>query len=351
MASAVGLMMLVSTAIAAPLTCPASNETQVLGPNGNTFIVECGIDHEADDIANTQVSSFKQCIDACDDPQCVDVSLSGVAFYLKGTLGRAIGASDVQGARKLVTTLAVTTTTTALSSSSSAATAATSVVPCPNNGTEFVANSYARFVTYKGYQGAGSSVGMRRGVGNSTSCVQLCDRAASCAAATLSEDDKSTMADADGCYLSPGIFGARLITPGPQCPPAAGTTYTSVDGKQFLIDCDQDLAGSDLYAFNTEGPTGNEGGFGQCLERCSTYNGCYAIALQGAGCYSEGYTVSASTASNGLLSGRLLNTAAPIPSPSPEPEPTSNVVSPLEAGVFQFLSCYQDTATKRLLEC
>ena len=111
--------------------------------------------------------------------------------YLKGTLGRAIAASYVQGARKLTTSQVDTTTTMISSSPSSSAAAATSVVPCPSNGTDFVASSYARFVTYENYEGAGGSIGMRRNVENITSCVELCDRTVSCSAATLSEDDKS----------------------------------------------------------------------------------------------------------------------------------------------------------------
>ena len=49
------------------------------------------------------VSNFTQCVNACASTTgCVDVSLSGVACYMKSNLGAAVSNSGIKGA-KLVT--------------------------------------------------------------------------------------------------------------------------------------------------------------------------------------------------------------------------------------------------------
>lgn len=62
--------------------------------------MECGIDHAGGDMGSKTVSSLKQCIDACDSTSgCVDVSLSGVACYLKSSLGAARNSNGLLGAK------------------------------------------------------------------------------------------------------------------------------------------------------------------------------------------------------------------------------------------------------------
>ncbi|KAK4955962.1 hypothetical protein LTR10_006901 [Elasticomyces elasticus] len=107
-----------ASASATKLACPASNSTIYTGPQGNTFMIECGIDHQGGDLSSLQVSGFAQCVDACDSTKgCVDVSLSGSACYLKKTLGKAVSNSGIRGA-KLVT---LTSTSSAAAATSSAA--------------------------------------------------------------------------------------------------------------------------------------------------------------------------------------------------------------------------------------
>ncbi|PSK50339.1 Kremen protein 1 [Elsinoe australis] len=110
-----------STVAAQPTTaisCPTNNNTIYTATTGATFLIECGIDHYGGDIAATGVSSFAGCIEACaTNSKCVDVSLSGSACYLKGTLGDAIQNGGILGA-KLVTSISSTTTTTVSSSAS-----------------------------------------------------------------------------------------------------------------------------------------------------------------------------------------------------------------------------------------
>jgi hypothetical protein len=90
------------TTTSTSLSCPASNNTIYVGPSGNNFLIECGIDHQGGDMSSASVSSFKACVDLCDKTAgCVDVSLSGAACYLKKTLGAAIANSGILGAKRI----------------------------------------------------------------------------------------------------------------------------------------------------------------------------------------------------------------------------------------------------------
>ncbi|USW53609.1 Putative carbohydrate binding module family 20, glycosyl hydrolase, family 13, catalytic [Septoria linicola] len=102
--------------------------TYTTSTNGKSFLIECGVDHFGGDLASVQVSStngFKQCIDACaSNSACVDVSLSGVACYLKHSVGTNVY-NDVYGA-KLITSAS---SSTQPSSTSSSATSTSSSCP------------------------------------------------------------------------------------------------------------------------------------------------------------------------------------------------------------------------------
>lgn len=349
-----------TTPVTNPLPlCPGSNGESFVSTSGHNFTIECDTDHAGGDLKMAVVDGLEACINACgDEPRCVDVSLSGEACYLKSQLGQDLVRQGVNGAIKgllvaePVTTRTTTTTSTASSSSSSSSSVPVSriIIPCPGDGTQFVANSYARFAVYEGYEATGASTGSRNKVASINECVQLCDRNG-CAGVSFSEGVCTFKQAANGCYRSSGAFGARLVTPRPQCPSEPGTTYTALDGQEFQLACDQDYIGQDIFAFDTDMPSGNGGSLGECLERCSTYDGCYAATLQGGGCYLKGYPVPASRAAKGLLSGLLLNATAPVPGPSTDPEdqPTSDVIAPLEVAGFEFLACYQDDQANRIL--
>ncbi|KAI7500184.1 WSC-domain-containing protein [Hortaea werneckii] len=72
------------------ITCP-SGDGQTIVVNGTSFLIECGIDHAGGDLSSLSVGSFYECMQACTkDARCIDVSLSGSACYLKGSLGAAV---------------------------------------------------------------------------------------------------------------------------------------------------------------------------------------------------------------------------------------------------------------------
>ncbi|QIW99546.1 hypothetical protein AMS68_005064 [Peltaster fructicola] len=104
------------------ISCPAS-DGQTYISNGATFQIECNTDHKGGDMSWKWVKNgLTECIDACaTTPGCVDVSLSGVACYLKKTLGQSSSNSGVQGAKLISSGSAASTTVTAPATTMTAA--------------------------------------------------------------------------------------------------------------------------------------------------------------------------------------------------------------------------------------
>lgn len=81
------------------IICPKSN-AKTYWVKGKQFRVQCGIDHAGGDMKMVTAHSLGECIAACaEEDECVDVSLSGTACYLKSTLGKREKNSGVNGAK------------------------------------------------------------------------------------------------------------------------------------------------------------------------------------------------------------------------------------------------------------
>lgn len=64
-----------------PLSCPTSNNTLYTAPSGQTFVIECSIDHSRGDLSSLSTPDLEACIAACDaTDECLDVTLSGSEF-------------------------------------------------------------------------------------------------------------------------------------------------------------------------------------------------------------------------------------------------------------------------------
>ncbi|KAF2239089.1 WSC-domain-containing protein [Viridothelium virens] len=120
-----------ATSTASAVSCPASNSTTYTAPNGDQFVIECGIDHVGGDLGVNTTNTFQDCINACSTISgCVDVSLSGVACYLKSTLTSGSANANIYGARLVTgsspsTVGGVISTTSSSSSSSTGTTSST----------------------------------------------------------------------------------------------------------------------------------------------------------------------------------------------------------------------------------
>lgn len=91
-----------------PLPCPTSNATVYTAATGSQFLIECNMDHQGGDFKSVQVTgqtAFRSYNEHCvKTPGCLDVSLSGVACYMKSVLGKAVSANSVLGAQLLPNT-------------------------------------------------------------------------------------------------------------------------------------------------------------------------------------------------------------------------------------------------------
>ncbi|USW48743.1 Putative carbohydrate-binding WSC, PAN/Apple domain, alpha/Beta hydrolase [Septoria linicola] len=214
------------TAGSSSISCPSADGTTVTSI-GKKFLIECGIDHAGGDIASTTVSSFQGCVDACaQNSQCVDVSLSGSACYLKGTLGAAVSNAAIWGAKLVTSQSSSSSTSSSVSTSSISSTSSSSVVV-------------------------------------SASTTMTSSSASISSSSSSSSTSSSATASASATVLS--------------CPASNSTTYTS-NNRSYMIECGIDHAGGDMKAVNANS-------LNQCADACATTDGCLAASFLGAACY------------------------------------------------------------------
>nr|POE77657.1 wsc domain-containing protein [Quercus suber] len=208
-----------ATATTSALSCPGSNSTVYTSGSGNQYLIECSIDHVGGDIASTSVNSLAQCIAACDQQAgCIDVSLSGVGCYMKGTLGAAVAAANVYGAKLLtgtssssssssvssvstssVSTSTASTSTVSQTSTTTSASATASVVSCPgSNSTTYVSNGLS-FLIECGIDHIGGDMSSLT-VGSLSQCIDTCANTPGCVDVSLS---------GTACYLKSSVGGPR----------------------------------------------------------------------------------------------------------------------------------------------
>ncbi|GIZ48665.1 hypothetical protein CKM354_001171600 [Cercospora kikuchii] len=234
------------------IKCPESNGTTIAS-FGQNFVIECGIDHTGGDLASTQVNSFAECVDTCSrNAKCVDVSLSGVACYLKSALGPSVQNAGVLGARLLPPAQdcpGSRTTTTSRSSSSTSSRTATSTLS------------------------------------SSTSTLRSSTGTLSSATSSLSSSTSGTLSSSTGAPSSTTLRSTTLSTTTSSlptatavaCPENNSTMYIS-NGRAFLVECGIDYMGGDMGSVGANNLTA-------CIDACATRPGCINIALSGAACY------------------------------------------------------------------
>jgi hypothetical protein len=203
------------------LACPSSDAITYVGASGRDFVIECGIDHQGGDMGSKYVDSFQACIDACDQTAgCVDVSLSGSACYMKSSLGPAVAASYVLGARLVVSSSSSASSSTTATGSSSVLSSSSSVsstasqssssvsssvsatataVSCPtSDGTTYTLASGGSFLIECGIDHQGGDL-TSTPVKSFAECIAACDTTANCVDVSLS---------GDMCYLKSSVGAA-----------------------------------------------------------------------------------------------------------------------------------------------
>ncbi|KAH9828843.1 PAN domain [Teratosphaeria destructans] len=349
-------------------TCPQSNNTVWTDSTGDQYMIECGIDRAQGDIATMDVSSLGQCISKCSSTWgCVDVSLSGVACYMKNSIGAKSYNSDVLGAR-LVGNIYPSSSSTATATATGAV-AAQTPLQCPDdNSTVYTASSGLQYLLScdADYSG-GDSTNVK--VSSWSDCIDACDASVNCVALTLSGSacyEKSVVNDA--AYAA-GMYAARLITSAASsssatasltsatasatptyvsCPASNGTSYTAANGEVFVVECDIDRPGGDLTEVDMTGTVAER--FQQCIDTCANTTDCVDVSLSGVACYLK-YILAEASYTEGMLGARYIGNASTpaATSAAASATPTVPARTVVFVGGFEYLACYSDSITNRTL--
>ncbi|KAM3423668.1 hypothetical protein BST61_g1083 [Cercospora zeina] len=356
------------------LTCPESNNREYVAPSGARFLIECYIDHLGGDLLMQSVTTFQQCVDACDRTSgCVDVSFQGAACYMKASVGRAVRSDTVYGARLL-----------------SPPTTPPAFPLCPaSNGTNYTTASNKTFkvecgIDYVDPTGQYLAVVDVNPGGSSGErwlqrCIEECGKVPNCIDISLSGSAcylKDTLEGTTVIY-NDDVFGARLVDPAPPQPPrptssavrptssasppsssapqpsapatsvappsptatpiqcggldsANGTLYydtTSGINKTFIIECGVDYATEPDELLSATDLPGGSGEFWltECISLCARTARCVDISLSGRACYLKSNVAGREIVRQSEVFGgaRLLS-----PLPAPEPVGNTTTVSP-----------------------
>ncbi|KAH7121044.1 hypothetical protein B0J11DRAFT_404557, partial [Dendryphion nanum] len=200
-------------------TCPGWDGKNYY-TNGKVFYIQCGVDHSGGDLSPGSPVygvDFPGCMDACArNKDCIDVSSSGSACYLKSSLTPVEYNDQVLGAVLVGTYDATTTKTTGLPSGASATKGAaptSSGMQCPAaNGTTFTGLCGSQYTIECGFdRGGGDSRFHTKDAYTLEDCINICDQTAGCV------DVSWARGSPGACYLknaqnSPSynnIWGAR----------------------------------------------------------------------------------------------------------------------------------------------
>lgn len=202
--STTGAAVAASTSAAGPastLSCPSANGT-AFSSNGNTFNIECSVDHSGGDLSSVTTASLDACIAQCaSTSSCVDVSYvpSNGMCYLKSQLNAGVVNTSVWSAR-------------------------VGALTCPtNNGTVYNVNG--TIFSLECYLDRAGGDLKQVTAGSWENCMGICAGTASCV-------DASYVPSGGACYLkssqvSPSknnnVWGARIL----QNQPAASTLATT----------------------------------------------------------------------------------------------------------------------------
>jgi hypothetical protein len=195
-------------------TCPQDDKCNY-PTNGQSFEINCTTDFYGGDLKSIQTSTLAACVDACGAiDTCVAVSYVGQTCYLKDVLKGGVSNNDVTGA--------YLPSRVSLSSVLSAVQASTSAVP--------------------------SSTAV-------TSVITVTPSAAASSSASTS---------------TPGALCPATYT----CPENNGCRRIGADGRTFVLDCGQDVYGSD---YSSTGANSLE----ECTEACAAAAQCVAASYVG----------------------------------------------------------------------
>lgn len=243
----------------ATISCPAQNQTTYTNTNGDTYLIECGIDHAGGDLPNDgqYTPSLDACISLCSNTtDCVDVSwvqgLPDGPCYYKSSLGQAVLDSRIWGAKLLSkapvvsTSVSVMTSTVSSSTITSTSTIVTtissaSVLPtgpatpfCPNlDGTQYTDSCGAVYVIECGVDHSGGDIpnGMQYTTGLD-GCMALCSSNSECVDVSwvpgLPQGPCYPKSVLGAANQNSNVWGARQIS---QCVVSSSSSQSATSGS------------------------------------------------------------------------------------------------------------------------
>lgn len=243
---------------AAPISCPAANG-QSYTVNGETFILECSIDHRGGDQSVVYTPTYVACISACAaNPACLVVSwaLNYSYCYMKNITNPGLANSNVWGAR--------------------------------------LSNAQA--------PAAGVSV--------ASTTVTSTTISSSPTATVVSKVTSSTVSATHNPTVTQKPSSAA-----PVCPGSHGSRYISSSGVNFLIECFTDRPGGDLQP----APYSIAGSLVSCLNTCALTSGCVDVTYiqSTGGCWLKSSLTAATNGNTDQIGARVIAPAALSPQSTP----------------------------------
>jgi len=287
---------------ASALSCPATDSTSYTTPSGTAYIIECGINHNGNDIGWSYTSSFEDCVTSCSaTSSCVSASyVSSNGFcYRKNSVGTISNSPAVWSAR--------------LQTQSSAPAA----LSCPTSDLSLYTASGVSYSIECGTNHNGNDIGWSY-TGSFESCLAACSTTASCiSVAYVSSSGFCYMKNSLGTVSSadPVVWSARLIVGlpavSPVCPTAHGSVY-AISGRNVMVECYTDRSAQDI------GPV-PASDFNSCLQSCAADTACLAATfVPGTGwCWKKSSRGNPHAGNSGVLGLRTIDPGARLPNPTP----------------------------------
>lgn len=226
------------------ITCPSADQTIFDAINGGHYIVECGVDHAAGDLASTSAETFDECINTCDSTAgCVDVSYLGVGCYMKSTVGLAVSngvwtarligrgneTSSAPDPKTTTTSAKISETKPATSGGGSSSTDPDPICPGSNNQI-YTMSSGKRYQIECGVDHAGGDMPAPNGqqANSLAACIAICDTRDGCVDVSLS-GVACYLKSSVGASMSNPVMGARLLISEPS---VATSSWAVSNGTQ-----------------------------------------------------------------------------------------------------------------------
>lgn len=272
------------------ISCPASNG-QPFVANGQTFTLECFLDHTGGDTGLTYQSTYAGCVSNCAATSgCLAASwvASNGFCYVKNVLNTANTNSGVWGARL------------------GAATTSTSAPPSPASSTSTSAStSTSKSTSAPTSASTSSSTSAPTSVSTSASTSASVSTPTSIPSSTSISNSTSTTTSSTATPTVIGTSGSLT------CPGSHGSRYIDASGTNFLIECYTDRQGADIHNQNANNLTA-------CMSACANYPGCVdaTYVVSQTQCWMKGHLQIPVNGNTDLVNARIVSPASLSPNPT-----------------------------------